>query len=288
MKKSNIEFILAMFIFGFNGVLVSFIPWHSYEIVLSRTIIGSLSMLFLLIFKRKKLVFIENKKSLKMLILSGMMMGINWMFLYEAYRRLGVGLAQILSSSGPAVAMVLSPLIFKEKLQKHKILGFIIVATGMFFISSNDLSGGRSFGLFCGIAACLTYAGFLICNRLATAIKGPERTMWQLFIASIIVFTFIVYKGNGIPKEFSLKTIIAVLILGIVNTGLAMNLVFSSLQKLPLQTVGIYAYLEPMSALMFSVLFLGERMVVLQIIGILMILGGTAFSEMYPFPKKSK
>ncbi len=280
-KKGNFEFIAAMLIFGFNGVLASFIPWRSYEIVLSRTIIGALAMLSILLLQRKKLVFFENKKSLKMLVLSGTFMGLNWLFLYEAFRLLGVGLAQILSSSGPALAMVLAPLIFKEKLFKHKIVGFIIVAIGMFCISSNDLTGGISFGLFCGIGACLTYAGFLICNRFATAIKGPERTMWQLFIASVIVLVFVIYQGNGVPTDFSVKTMLAVLVLGVVSTGFAMNLMFSALPKMPLQNVAIYAYLEPMSALLFSVLFLGERMVVLQIIGVMMILGGTAFAELY-------
>ncbi len=285
MNKNNIKFILSMLIFGFNGILVTYIPWHSYEIVLSRTVIGSLSMLLILAFQRKKLVFFKNKKSLKMLILSGILIGLNWLFLYEAFKQLGVGLAQILSSSGPAVAMILSPLIFNEKLKKHKIIAFIIVVLGMFLISSNDLSGGLSFGLLCGILACLAYAGFLICNRLATSIEGPERTMWQLFIASIVVLIFIIYKGNGIPNDLSLKTVIAVLILGIVNTGLAMNLMFSSLPKLSLQTVGIYTYLEPMSALVFSFLILGEKMTILEIVGVFMILGGTIFSEMYSLKK---
>lgn len=216
-----------------------------------------------------------------MLVLSGTFMGLNWLFLYEAFRQLGVGLAQILSSSGPALAMVLAPLIFREKLLRHKIVGFIIVAIGMLFISSNDLSGGISFGLFCGISSCLTYAGFLICNRLATAIEGPERTMWQLFVASIVVLLFVIFQGGDVPTDFSAKTTIAVLILGVVNTGFAMNLMFLSLPKLPLQNVAILAYLEPMSALMFSVLFLGERMVLLQTVGVIMILGGTAYSELY-------
>ncbi len=287
MKKSNIEFIAAMLIFGFNGVLVSFIPWHSYEIVFSRTTIGVLSMLLVLIIQRKKLVFLEDKESFKMIVLSGMLMGFSWMFLYEAYKQLGVGLAQILSNSGTAIAMILSPLIFREKLLRHKIVGFIIVVIGMIFISSNDLSGGVNFGLFCGFSACLTYAGFLICNRLATSIEGPERTMWQLLIASVIVLMFIVYKGNGMPNDFSAKTILAVLTLGVVNTGFAMNLMFSALSKLSLQTVGIYAYLEPTSALVFSVLFLGEQMDILQIIGVFLILGGTIFSEIYTFQKKT-
>ncbi len=282
MKKSNIELISAMLIFGFNGVIASFISWRSYEIVLSRTVIGTLMMLLIILIKGKGFTFLEDKKSFRMIVFSGIFMGASWLFLYEAFRQLGVGLAQILSSSGSVFAMVLAPFIFKEKLIKHKIVGFMIVAVGMVFISSNDLTGGVSFGLFCGISACLTYTGFLICNRLAVSIEGHERTMWQLFIASIVVLGFVIYQGNGMPTDFSTKSIIAVLVLGIVNTGFAMNLMFTALPNLSLQTITIYTYLEPMSALLFSALFLGERMLALQVIGVVLILGGTAFSEFYP------
>ncbi len=286
MRRSNIKFVTAMLIFGFNGILASFISWRSYEIVLSRTIIGGLSLLLFMIFQRKKLVFLEKKSGLKILMLSGFLMGINWMFLYEAFKHLGVGLAQILCCSGPAVAMVLSPIIFKEDLKRYKIVGFLIVVIGMFLISSNDLSGGLSYGLLCGILSCLSYAAFLICNHFVPEIKSPERTMWQLFMASIVVLIFTLYKGNGMPTDFSLSTIAAVIVLGIVNTALAMNLMISTIQKLPLQTVGIYAYLEPMSALIFSVILLGEHVSMIQVVGIILILVGTAFSELYGLRKK--
>ncbi len=281
MKRGNIEFIAAMLIFGFNGVLAAHIPWHSYEVVFARTVVGALSMFLTLLIQKKKLMFRENIKSFKILIISGIIVGLSWMMLYEAYRQLGVGFAQILSSSGPALAIIAAPVIFKEELKKHKILGLFIVLVGMFLLCSNDLSGGISFGLLCGIGTCLFYAGFVICNHFDIPIKGAERTMWQLIIAAIVVFIFIIYKGTGIPTDFSIKTIILVLILGTINTGVAMNLMFSSIPKLPIQTVGIYAYIEPMSALMFSALFLGERVGVLQLIGTAMIIGGTAFSELY-------
>ncbi len=281
MKRGNIEFIAAMLIFGFNGVLASAIPWRSYEIVLARTCIGALTMLAILLFRRKKLAFMDDMASLKMIVFSGLSMGICWMFLFEAYRHIGVGLAQTLSSSGPAVAMVLSPLIFNEQLRKHKMVAFLIVVIGMLCISSNDLSGGSTFGVFCGICACLTYACFLIFNRFATAIEGPERTMWQLFIAAIVVFAFVLFKGTAIPTDLSLKTAVAVLLIGVVNTGLAMNLMFVSLPKLSLQTVAIYAFIEPMSALLFATLILGESITMLQLLGVFLILGGTAFAELY-------
>ena len=285
MSKAHVQYIAAMLIFGFNGILASAIPWHSYEIVLSRTVIGSLFMLAVMLVAKRPFTFRHEMKSFKILLVGGAVMGLNWMFLYEAYNQLGVGLAQLLCCSGPAVAMFLSPFIFKEKLQRYKMLGFVAVAIGMVLTCSNDLSGGLNFGLLCGIGACLAYAGLTICNRLAPAIEGPERTMWQLAMASVVVLLFILFKGTGAPDTFSVKILVPVLVLGMFNTGFAMNFMFTGIQKLSSQTVGVCGYLEPMSALVFSAIFLGERMTGLQTIGVVLMLGGTAFAELY-HPKK--
>lgn len=287
MNRAHVEYIAAMLIFGFNGVLASAIPWRSYEIVLSRTVIGSLFMLAVMLIRKRPFVFRQEMKSFKILMVSGIAMGFNWMCLYEAYNQLGVGLAQLICCSGPAVAMFLSPFIFKEKLRGYKMLGFAAVAFGMLLTCSNDLSGGLNFGLLCGIGACLGYAALNICNRLAPAIEGPERTMWQLAMASVVVFIFILCKGTGAPDTFSVKILIPVLVLGMFNTGFAMNFMFAGIQKLSSQTVGVCGYLEPMSALVFSALFLGERMTPLQMVGVVLMLGGTAFAELYRPRNKS-
>ncbi|PIE84190.1 MAG: EamA family transporter [Bacteroidia bacterium] len=282
MGRSKLEFVLAMLIFGLNGVLASAIPWHSYEIVLARTTVGALTMLAILRWQRRRFAILRSRGALWLTLGSGVLMGISWLGLYEAYTRLGVGLAQMLSSSGPAVAMVLSPLIFREKLQRTKVIGFAVVLTGMLLISSEDLTGGQAFGLLCGLLACLAYAAFLICNHRPLPMTPAERTMWQLVTASVIVMAFIAYRGTGLPDTFAPRALIAALILGVVNTGLATSMMFAALQKIPMQTVGILAYLEPMSAIVFSALLLGEQLGPLQLGGVALILGGTAFAELYP------
>lgn len=68
--------------------------------------------------------------------------------------------------------------------------------------------------------------------------------------------------------------------LGVVNSGLACYLYFSSMNRLPAQSVAICSYLDPLSALLFSAVFLGERLRLLQLLGAALILGGAAFAEL--------
>ena len=71
------------------------------------------------------------------------------------------------------------------------------------------------------------------------------------------------------------------LMLGLVNTGLGCYLYFSAMVELPVQTVAICGYLEPLSAVVFSVLFLRESMTPLQVLGAACILGGAVLGEYF-------
>lgn len=71
-----------------------------------------------------------------------------------------------------------------------------------------------------------------------------------------------------------------ILILGIVNTGIGCYLYFSPLSKLPVQTVAVCGYLEPLSAVIFATVLLGEKMTIVQIIGAVCIIGGAMIGEL--------
>ena len=43
-------------------------------------------------------------------------MGISWLFLFEAYRRIGVSIASLGYYCGPVIVMALAPVMFHEKL----------------------------------------------------------------------------------------------------------------------------------------------------------------------------
>lgn len=281
MKNSYIKYIVSLLIFGSNGIIASFILLNSKEIVLTRTLLGSLFLIATFFITRQKLQFYKHKKSILYLVLSGISMGASWMFLFEAYNQIGVSVATLVYYSGPVIVMLLSPLIFKERFTITKIIGFIIVVIGMVLVNNDGIKTGKiSFGLICGILSALLYAFMVIFNKKAVKITGLENSMCQVFVAFITV-TVSVMALKPYVITIPTNSIIPVLILGAVNTGLGCYLYFSSIQKLPAQSVSICGYIDPLSALVFSALFLNERMTILQIIGAVFILGGAAFGELF-------
>ena len=71
-----------------------------------------------------------------------------------------------------------------------------------------------------------------------------------------------------------------ILWLGIINTGLGCFMYFSSISRLPAQSVAVCGYIEPLSAVLLSVLFLNETMSLLQITGAALIIGGALYGEL--------
>ena len=279
MKKSYLKYILALLLFGSNGIVASFINLTSYEIVLTRTLIGSLLLIAIFFISKNKLTFYKHKKQFLFLAVSGAAMGASWVFLYEAYSQIGVSLASLAYYCGPVIVMVLSPLIFKERLTKVKIIGFLAVLLGIFLVNGTAFKEGASvWGIFCGVMSAVMYSVMVICNKKAESITGLENSMLQLFISFITVAVFVGVK-QGYTMQIDRADIFPILILGLVNTGIGCYFYFSSIGNLPVQTVAICGYLEPLSAVVFSVLFLKETMLPLQIAGAILIIGGAVFSE---------
>jgi len=279
-KQAFIKYLSAHLLFGLNGIVASYIALSSYEIVFLRTFIGSILLIFLFLLGKGKFHIVTYKKDTVYIIMSGMAMGTSWMFLYEAYQQIGVSLASLLYYCGPVIVMILSPFIFKEKLTAPKIIGFIIVLMGLVLVNGNVADGSRNtWGIACGVMSAFMYFFMVTLNKQSRNITGMENAVIQLVVSFLTVAVFVGLK-QGFVIEVPSEAWIWILILGVVNTGIGCYLYFSPLAKLPVQTVAVCGYLEPLSAVVFAAVLLNENMTVIQIIGAGCIIGGAMVGEL--------
>ena len=279
MKASYLKYIFALLLLGSNGIVASLIHLSSYEIVLLRTLTGSLLLIAIFFVAREKLTFYKYKTQSIFLAVSGIAMGTSWIFLYEAYDEIGVSLASLAYYCGPVIVMILSPFLFGEKLTRIKVCSFLVVLVGIFLVNGAAFENGVSvWGLACGLLSAICYSLMVMFNKKAKDITGLENSMLQLFVAFLTVAIFVGIK-QGYRMEIDTQSIIPILVLGLLNTGIGCYFYFSSIGKLPVQTVAICGYLEPLSAVVFSVIFLKEIMLPIQIIGAVLIIGGAILGE---------
>lgn len=278
MKQAYFKYILALLLFGSNGVAASRIGLTSYEIVFLRALLGSLFLITVFFVTGHRLTAPRHKKDFGFIALSGIAMGANWLLLFEAFVQIGVGMGTLLNYCGPAIIVALSPLLFKERLTPQKLIALIATLLGVFLISGQMATEGANFlGILCGGLSAVSYAAMIIFNKKATQLKGMENAAIQLFSAFVTIAAFIFLK-QGFHMEIAAEDWPPILWIGLLNTGISCYLYFSSMGRLPVQTVAICGYLEPLSAVIFSVLFLQEVLRPVQLIGAILIIGGAVFA----------
>lgn len=280
MNRSMLKYITALLLFGSNGIVASLISMNSYEIVMFRTLIGSLFLILLYLIFYRRFTFYRHLRSMAFLALSGISMGVSWLFLYEAYQRIGVSIASLGYYCGPIIVMVLSPFLFKEKLTGQKALCFLIVFAGILLVNANAFHESHNLiGVVCSLMSAVMYACMVSFNKKAEEIRGMENATLQLTIAFLSVFLYVFIK-QGLHFHIRSADIAPLMFLGLVNTGLGCFLYFSSIGNLSVQSVAILGYLEPLSAILFSFVFLQEHLLPVQILGAVLIISGAIAAEL--------
>lgn len=279
--NAKLRNITAMLIFGTIGLFVKNIELSSSEIALTRGFIGGVTLILATIFFKKKISFEAIKNNLYLLIFSGLAVGLNWIFLFQGYKYTSISNATLSYYFAPVFVTILAPFILKEKLTLSKFLCVLMALVGMFCIVGVDgINGGSDLiGIAYGLLAAGFYASVILMNKFLKGIDSIEITVIQLISATITLLPYVLYvEGLGILSASSVS-IPYILILGIVHTGIAYLLYFSSLQGLKGQTIAVLSYIDPVFAIIISAVILKEQLGFLQIIGGVLILGSSFLSE---------
>ncbi|MZQ98157.1 MAG: EamA family transporter [Acidaminobacter sp.] len=281
MNNPYFKYVFSLLLFGSNGIMASLILLSSYEVVFWRTLIGSLFLLALFLMSGGKFKAIHHKKHWVYALISGAALGISWIFLFEAYSEIGVSVASLAYYCGPVLVIAISPFLFNERLTAARLAGLGAVMLGMLFVNGLGLlTNGLSWGLFCGLSSAVMYAVMIVFNKKASQVTGLENALYQLVMSFITVALYTFFR-QGAPSLSVTEYLLPILIFGLVNTAVGCFLYFAAIDHLSAGSVSIIGYLEPLSALVFSAVFLHEQLTELQVIGAVLILSGAAFSELY-------
>jgi len=223
------------------------------------------------------------KKNIRILLLSGAAIGFNWILLFQAYKYTTIANATLSYYFAPMFVMILSPLILKERLTMVKIGCIIAAIVGLFMILNGDstapLSNTHLLGIGYGLAAAALYASVILMNKFIKGLSGFETTLIQLFMAGLVLLPSLLYN-QGIPlASLNGQVVLLILVVGVIHTGLAYLIYFSSMKEIKGQTIAILSYIDPVTAVFLSAVLLGEAMTYSQIIGGILILGSTFLSE---------
>ncbi len=285
LRGSRLKIIISMLIWGTVGIFVRWIELSSIEIALFRAVIGFVFLTVLGFALKEKWNRDILKRNLRVLILSGIALGISWIFLFESYKNTTISNAIISYYMAPVFIVILCGVLLKEKITLKKVISIIGAMIGLFLILGNEgdmyITGYNHIkGILYGLAAAVFYATVVILNKFIKDLSGFKMTIVQLLVSILVILPVTLITGPLEVHTIGLKSLILLMILGILHTGIAYLLYFSSIKEVEGQSIAVLSYIDPIFAIITSALLLGEGMTGIQIFGGILILGFALLSEL--------
>lgn len=284
VKKSRLTMAAAMLIFGTIGIFRRYIPLPSGMLAMFRGVIGTLFLLGVILAKGSKPNLKAIKANLALLCVSGAMIGFNWILLFEAYRYTSVAIATLCYYMAPIFVILVSPIFLKEKLTPKKAVCALVSLAGMVLVSGvleTGFTGAAELaGILFGLGAAVLYACVVIINKKIGEINAYDKTVMQLGSAAVVLIPYVLLAENVSEVSITPFSVIMLAVVGIVNTGLAYTLYFGSMKNLNAQTIALFSYIDPVTAIVLSAVLLGEGLDALELVGATLMLVSMAASEL--------
>ena len=280
LHKPKLMMALAMAIFGTLGPFTRNIAVSSGELAFYRAVMASLMIGGFLLLTGQKLHLKELGKDLILLLLSGVAMGFNWILLFQAYQYTTISIATLSYYFAPVIVTIASPILFREKLTKKGIVCFLMSTVGMGLIIGKGGGGENNFiGILYGLGAAVLYATVILLNKTIKKVAGIHRTFLQFVAAAVVLLPYVLLSSGVQLSLLDSTGWVCLLVVGIVHTGITYCLYFTSLKDISGQQAAILSYIDPLVAVLVSLVVLQEAMTPLQILGGVLILGFTLWNE---------
>ncbi|MGO3148002.1 MAG: EamA family transporter [Leucobacter sp.] len=204
--------------------------------------------------------------------------------------------AQILPSSIASSIMALAPFtlgmlgwaLLGRRLQRSTLIGAVAGLLGVLLIVG--LATGRidGWGVVASLAALLASSfGSILTERWRDDTPIMVLTSWQL-VAGGAILAVVAFIGEGAPPSLPLSGIAAMLFISVVATALAFVCWFTGLAHLSPGVVGIVGLLNPVTGVLLGTLVAGEALTPLQLLGIMLVLGGILISQRNQSPRRTR
>ena len=252
MKNALIKLHLAVFLWGFTGVLGRLISLNEGLLVWYRILITVVTLFFIMLWK-KELQKVSTRH-LWQLFGIGALTALHWCFFYGSIKYSNVSIALTCLSAAGLFTAVLEPLMTGKRIVAQEIFLGMIAIAGIYLIFHFDpqYKTGIILGLICTLLSCI----FSILNKKQVE-HTPTKTMilyelgggWLLLTILMPFYLKIFPPVRIIPTS---TDVIWLLVMSWICTILAMDLSFQALKKVSAFTQNLTLNLEPVYGIILA------------------------------------
>lgn len=258
MKRAYLKMHLAIFLWGFTGLLGKLIQLNEGMLVWYRLLISSIAIAIILIY-RKQLPRLSLKEIIKIGSI-GFLVMLHWIFFYASIKLSSISVAMICLSSIALFASILEPLVNRKRFDIVEILFSVLAVTGISTIYNSDETAAK--GIIVGIISALLSACFSILNKKITSKYEPltisliELGSGWVFLTLLLPIYFMIQPTDVYTPTST--DFIYLIVLSLICTVFTWVLSLQALRKVSAYTMGLALNLEPVYGIILAVLFAGE------------------------------
>lgn len=191
----------------------------------------------------------------------------------------GASMAVVLLYVSPLFVAIFSKVVYKEKINKTKVISLIFCVMGAFLAVTGGrivLKGINMIGIFAGIVAAVTYAMLPIFNKKALKEMDNITMSAYAFLIASIIMCFRINPVNTISKIDNIRVSMYILAIGIIPTAMS-YIVYSKgiLKGVELSIAGVVASIELVLSVIIGWTLLGEDFSVVKMFGVLLMVAST-------------
>ncbi len=248
---------IAIVFFGLAGVLGKLSGQPSPIIVLGRVVFAGVILLSVVRMQRSPLRP-RNPREALLLIGQGCLLALHWTAFFQSINVSNVAIGLLSFSSFPLFTAALEPILLKQSPSRIQIIAALLVLPGIYLlVPAFSLQNSTTIGVLWGLLAGATFALLSVANRwLGQHYNSLAISLYQDGIAALVLMpTLWLVPINGL---WTPRTLLILLVLGIVCTALAHTLFIASMRQITAQTASLFASLEPVWGIVFGFLLLHE------------------------------
>ncbi|MDF2880457.1 MAG: protein of unknown function transrane [Clostridiaceae bacterium] len=275
--KGYIYSIIGAILFGTAGLFVKFAYSTGLGAVSLLTVqyIIAVILMFLLAFVKNKKTLKVSKNQLRDLAILGII-GNTFMtvFYYMCFEYLPVAMVTMLLYTYPIIVFIYTTVFNKHKVRFRKFIALLLAFIGC-ILTLNLISGKFNYslkGIIIGLLSAVFYAFMNIFTEKKLSNVEPltinaYSTLFSL--ASLCLYSFPTFLFRG---EVSVKGLIYIVNLAFFCEIIPLTLLYASISYIGALKVSIISNLEIPTSMIVGLLFLGERVSIMQIIGAICII----------------
>jgi drug/metabolite transporter (DMT)-like permease len=183
--------------------------------------------------------------------------------------------AGMVTAGVPIVSLVIAAVLLRQLPGKAQTIGITLGFVGIFMMTLPSLRGAHAEPVGVGLVL-LAVIGYGISGNLLVPLQqrygGLAVTMWALILSSFMLFPFAVATVG--ESEFAMSSLVAVVMLGVVGTGIVRSLGATLAGRVGAPRMSTTAYLIPLFAIVLGVVFRDEVVLPVAIVGVVVVLVG--------------